>query len=321
MKRRAWLIFNPVAGRGNGETDLSLIEQTLQEKYDLHVLLTGPEQEADALAREALACGAEIVIASGGDGTLSAVAGAVAGSPAALGIIPRGTANSVALALQLPQDLPSACRVILQERTRRIDIARCNGQPMILHAGIGYGARTIGSASRESKNALGVLAYILSGLQQLQDLEQFTVTLETEEQLITCKAVAVTVANLAPPTSVLAQGPAAVQPEDGELDITIIAASGLVEAVTTGYHLLWTALRDQPAQRENVGFLRARKVRIVADPPQELMVDGELVGTTPMEIECLAGALNVLIDTPQDGEQPAEQKLEGLPGLQVELKE
>lgn len=320
MAKKSWLIFNPVAGQGDVDQDLDVIHRLLCPALDLHVYLTTPEKDADSLAHAALEDGAELVIASGGDGTLSAVAQVVAGTGIPLGIIPRGTANALAVALGLPQDLQQACKVILEGYVHCIDTARCNGRVMILLAGIGFEAEAIKQTSRLSKNRLGVLAYVLSGLKQLSGMSNFKVEIETEDQIIHCKAVAVTVANTAPPTSILAQGSAQVCPDDGKLDVTIVAASTLLEAVATGYHLLATAMRELPTERDNIGYLRCRKLRILTDPVQKVVVDGEVVETTPLEIECMPQSLIIL--APQSGQTPEvpEEKLEGLPGLKVQDK-
>ncbi len=320
MKKQAWLIFNPAAGKADSQGELQLIEQELGEAFDLIVRLTSPDEGAEHYARAALEARAEVVIASGGDGTVSAVADVIAGTGVHLGIIPRGTANSVALALGLPQATLEACQVIRDGHVRCIDTARCNGQAMILLAGMGFGAQTIAQASRDSKNKFGILAYVLSGLQQLKEMSNFDVRIETEDKVVSCKAVAVTVANMAPATSVMAQGPATVDPDDGELDITIIAATGMLEAVSTGYHLLWNAIREQPVERDNIGFLRAKTVRVTADPPQAVLIDGEETEFTQMTVECLPGNLHILVQQQAPVEQLPEEKLEGLPELQIEAK-
>ena len=68
------LIFNPVSGRSNGPQDLEKIRECLLEQVDLDVHFTAPEHSATQLTQAALENGAELVIASGGDGTVSQVA-------------------------------------------------------------------------------------------------------------------------------------------------------------------------------------------------------------------------------------------------------
>ncbi|MCU0536079.1 MAG: methylglyoxal synthase [Hydrococcus sp. Prado102] len=115
--RVAHLIFNPVAGQGNAEQDLSLIRQILEPYLNLKIHQTTPEVNPEQLLKTALSTHADLVIASGGDGTVSAVAGALINTGIPLGIIPRGTANAFAVALGIPGSPRNACQIILGDRT------------------------------------------------------------------------------------------------------------------------------------------------------------------------------------------------------------
>ena len=321
--RRAALIFNPVAGRG--EDDLDALRAQLEARFDLMVLATCPDQDADACARVALDDAPDLLIAAGGDGTVSMVAGALVGTPRPLGIIARGTSNSIATGLGIPTDLEGALETLATGEVCAVDTARANGQPMILHASVGFHAATVAGTPRDAKHRWGILAYIKEGLVNLGDLEPFQVEIETEDAFVRCRAVNVTIANVAPPKTVLAQGPATVSPADGALDVTIVAARGLAEVVATGLHLLRTASRAEPATRDNVGYLSARRVRIATDPEQPLLVDGEPAGRGSLVAECLPRSLHVMLPSARDisGHPPSDTnvaKLEGLPDLEVEPK-
>ena len=98
-------------------------------------------------------------------------------------------------------------------------------------AGVGFEAETVKDADREAKDRFGMLAYVLSGLKQLRDFEIFTAEIETEDKVITVDVSAVTIANAAPPSSVLAQGTAGVIFDDGLLDITILAPQSKAGAI------------------------------------------------------------------------------------------
>ncbi|MFM7734344.1 MAG: diacylglycerol kinase family protein [Cyanobium sp.] len=123
--RMAHLIFNPVAGQGDPNADLDPAEQT----RDLITMIQ---------TRHASATGSVMIVASGGDGTVSAVAGAVIGTGIPLAVIPRGTANAFSAALGIPTDVAAACATILAGHTQKVDAARCNDTPMILLAGLGW---------------------------------------------------------------------------------------------------------------------------------------------------------------------------------------
>jgi diacylglycerol kinase (ATP) len=101
----AHLIFNPVSGNGNGQQDLAFIKQILEPHLHLEVHLTSADIDPRELADQAIAQDADLIIASGGDGTISAVAGAVIGTDIPLGVIPRGTANAFSMALGITQQI------------------------------------------------------------------------------------------------------------------------------------------------------------------------------------------------------------------------
>jgi YegS/Rv2252/BmrU family lipid kinase len=319
MRRSACLIFNPVAGHSDPDQDLARIQELLEPLIDLDIRLTTPELDADQIAREAVDRGVEAIIACGGDGTLSAVAGAIVSTNIPLGIISRGTANAFANALDIANTIDAACENILGGLTRVVDAATCNGgMPMVLLAGVGFEAETVELADREMKNRWGMLAYILSGIKQLNNLERFEAEIETEDRIISLTAVAVTVANAAPPTSILAQGPAGIIFDDGLLDITLVAPQNKAGAIAASYHLLQTALSGNPTDRDDIGYLRAKKVTISADPPQKVVVDGEITGMTPVSIECVPGGLTIFV--PRIEEEPLAEKLTGLADIEITLK-
>jgi YegS/Rv2252/BmrU family lipid kinase len=318
MKPQASLIFNPIAGQGDPEQDLALIKSLLSESLDLDIIVTTAECEPGELACAAIDRGAGLIIASGGDGTLSAVAAALMGTSIPLGVISRGTANAFANALDLPTTIPEACAAILTDHTKVVDMARCNGLPMVLLAGIGFEAETVNLADRDAKKRMGVMAYVLAGLSQLRNLEQFEAHIETEDKIITVSAAAITIANAAPATSILAQGAAEVVFDDGLLDLTIIAPKTALGAIATSYDLLSTTLRGEASQRQDVGFLRSKHFKITTTPPQKVVLDGEIIGTTPLDIECIPNGLTIF--APPTAEPQVTEKLEGLPNLTIEVK-
>jgi methylglyoxal synthase len=292
----AHLIFNPVSGSNNSQQDLNFIKQMLEPHLHLEVHLTSPDISPQELAEQAISQAADLIIASGGDGTVSAVAGALIGKTIPLGIIPRGTANAFSMALGITQQINQmrrACEIILAGKTRVVDAARCNDLPLILLAGIGYEAETIEKADRETKNRWGSLAYIMAGWQQLDEQQLFEAEIEIEGEVRTFQAGAITIANAAPPTSVLAQGIGEVIADDGLLDITIATVENKLHGVTTLLSMLGAALIKTSAGLDNIVHLRSPKVKISATPAQKVVLDGEIIGYTPLKIECIPQSLTV----------------------------
>ena len=300
-RRDAYLIFNPVSGQGNPDRDLALIRQTLAPQVNLHTIFTQPDVDPVDQAKEAIATiqasqtddDTGFIIASGGDGTVSAIAGATIQTGIPLGVIPRGTANAFAVAMGIPTDLKQACEAIAGGNTRVVDAATCNGIPMILLAGLGFEAAMVENANRELKNQLGALAYILSGAQQLFSQELFKVAIEIEGQTVEFDTAAVTVANAAPPTSVTAQGFGEVIPDDQLLDVTIFTPQNRLQGMNMMATLFTSALAKSQFERDDVICLRIGRLKVTTDPPQKLVIDGELREANPIEFECVPGGLTI----------------------------
>jgi diacylglycerol kinase (ATP) len=311
-RREAYLIFNPVAGQGNPDQDLALIRQILEPQVNLHIIFTKPEIDPADQAKETVAAIKQLqvsneheqgcIIASGGDGTVSAIAGATIETGIPLGVIPRGTANAFAVALGLPTNMKRACETIAAGNTRMVDAAYCNDIPMVLLAGVGFEAGMVNNANRELKNRLGSLAYILSGAQQFFTQEDFNAKIELDGQVLEVKTGAVTVANAAPSTSVMAQGFGNVIPDDGLLEVTIPVSNNRLQGLNSSLTLLASALvqskvanNDQNDQVEgsNLVCLRTRQVKVTTDPPQPLVIDGEIFEANPIEVTCIPKGLTV----------------------------
>lgn len=105
---------------------------------------------------------------------------------------------------------------------------------------------------------------------------------------------AITIANAAPVTSVLAQGFGQVLFNDGLLDVTIAASETALQRLNAITSLFASALVNAPTRRDDILRLRTSRLKVTADPPQKVVLDGEIIGTTPIEVECIQSALTVL---------------------------
>jgi YegS/Rv2252/BmrU family lipid kinase len=294
----ATLIHHPGGGSAS-EEELERARALLAEHFELDVRIASDECSPAQLAAEALRDGAQLLIASGGDGTVSCVASVLVGhAEGVLGILPRGTANSIAGHLGIPRELEQACAIITGGYSRVIDTARVNDRAMILLATIGVHADAVTEADPESKRKYGALAYVLEGAERMLDDALFDITIDSNGQEATCLANAITVANLAPPTTLLAQGPASIVDDDGLLDVTIVAIRGLADALATSFHLATTAFMQRPSERDNVGFFRTAEIRISTKEPKRVMIDGEDATETPVVIKAVPQSLRVLVAPP-----------------------
>lgn len=254
---------------------------------------TTPDVSADSLARRAALEGAERVVAIGGDGTVAeAAAGLIdAGRAIPLAILPRGTANVLALNLGLPTGLDAGIRTALAGVPTPIDIGRLNGVAFALTVSAGLHAEVVARASRVRKRRLGVAAYGLATLEATFETapSRYRIvhdggTLETEASMVhvmNCGAVLRRSWEFAP----------GISPVDGVFDILVHKARTIAEYLATAAYVI----RGAPTSTELVVHVRSSRVEIEAVPDVRLQRDGEMAGTSPARIEMLPKALPVLL--------------------------
>ena len=177
--------------------------------------------------------------------------------------------------------------------TRIIDAARCNGKPFVLLTGIGFEAEMVDRADRELKNRLGVFAYLFEGVQQFHEQTAFEAVIDINGELTEVQTGTITVANAAPATSVLAQGFGQVIVEMASRYHYHTPKTHLQElnALTS---LFASALVNTPTQREDIIRLRTEKVKIMTEPAQKVVIEGEIIIPEVVEFKCLLKALTIL---------------------------
>lgn len=144
------------AGSGSvleGETDKTLTERFIALGVKANVHLAEGGEEIIELAKKAAAGDCEIIVAGGGDGTISAVAAEIYDSGKTLGVLPLGTLNNFSKDLGIPQDLKEAIRIIVAGHTETIDIAQVNERVFINNSSIGLYPRIV--RNREKQQRLG----------------------------------------------------------------------------------------------------------------------------------------------------------------------
>ncbi len=236
------------------------------------------------LARQAVAAGARLVVAAGGDGTVRSCAQALAGpantgppnmrlaNRVPLAIVPLGTANLAARALGLPRRLDQVLAVAFRGRERRIDLAEADGMPYAAMAGIGLDAAVVGATPRLLKERFGWLGYAAAGAAQLPGRRhEFTVRLDGGPPLTRrARSVAVGNAGLLPGGFALLPG---ARLDDGVLDVGILAPAGPVGWGRVAYRIITGGGHDDGRLER----FQARRVEIqtATDLPRE--VDGEMI--------------------------------------------
>jgi diacylglycerol kinase family enzyme len=233
---------------------------------------------------------ATVAIASGGDGTVSQVAAALLGSNIPLGIIPAGSTNMVAKVSNIPSDAEKAVKLIFgYHRRERIDVGR-SGERLLLHlGGAGLDARIFIDADPKLKKRIRWAAYVPPAVAgAFAGQSNFTVTVDG--QVTRARSSLVLVANSAQLLSSKIHLVDDVSRVDGTFDVLIFTA-------TNPLQLAWAGLVAILGNLEKTGQairLRGQSICIESDPPVPAELDGEVVGTTPLAIDVLPSAIELI---------------------------
>lgn len=293
------LIANPVAGGGKWKTYCDDILAQLNPYFRVDVMETTPDISATVLAEKAVHKNSQIVVACGGDGTITEVAHALIGTDKTLGIIPMGTANALSQVLHgytsKITPINTACEIITDGYSHDIDTARCNDELMLLVAAVGFEQKMIESADREEKNEGGQFAYLRGLWNAMSSNETLSLTVRFDDgERETLNTPSLVIANAAPVTTALAQGSAQPSVVDGKLDITWLTPKPSADEQFLSLAELVFLSPDGKKQSDRLKHCQAAKVEIVFDKTFRYAVDGEIRETEKLQIETRPKSLTVL---------------------------
>ena len=248
---------------------------------------TTPQDPGTLRAREVLAGGADLVVACGGDGTVRAVAEALAWTGVPLAVVPTGTGNLLARNVGIPLDVQAALEVVTTGADRPLDLGRVEGGCFAVMAGMGLDAAMVRDAPPGLKLRLGWPAYVVSGLRHLLDARMELELRVDDDRPVVRRARAVVVGNVGELQGGLRLLPDA-DPADGLLDLAVIAPRSVLDWVRVAGRLLRRGARND-GRLERRQF---RRLEIRTSLPQPYELDGDAAGsTTSLVVEVRPGAL------------------------------
>lgn len=238
--------------------------------------------EARVLLRAAREEDYELVVTAGGDGSVRLAADALAGTEVPLGIVPMGTGNLLAAVLGTPrQSLVAAARLADAEPviidTGMLDMAGSH-ETFAVAAGLGFDARVMRATNRAAKARFGVLAYFATIARLVPSLPAAETEIVVDGRIYQLTTVALLIANCGQIVPGLLGPRAALDPQDGLLDVVAIRGDalplGLAVAAASGLHSL---VRGDTHGHGPSLRLRGKEVEVRTDPPEPAQVDGDLL--------------------------------------------
>ena len=268
----AAVVVNPVK-LDDGEAFSKSVRQTMDDHgWDEPLWLeTTPEDPGRGQAKSAVSAGVGLVLACGGDGTVTACAEGVIGTGVPLAIIPMGTGNLLARNAGLPMDLDEALAAALGGTQQPIDAGRVNGELFVVMAGLGLDARMLSDTSEPLKKRLGWFAYAISLVRHLGDRPMKMTVSADGGRRRRMRANTLIVGNVGSLQGGLPLLPDA-RPDDGMLDAVVLIAGGLTGWLAAAVNIL---LR-RPA-RGGIYRTQFSELQVTLDQEQPWELDGEVM--------------------------------------------
>jgi YegS/Rv2252/BmrU family lipid kinase len=295
MPRRILLVVNPVAGRGRA---LRMAERFLRafraEGGTVEQTRTAANGDGTRHAAEARDGRFDAVVACGGDGTVNEILHGLEGTSVPVGILPTGTANVLARDLGIPFAPEEAARVAARGEPRVLDLgeAREGGgrtRPFLCCAGAGFDGAVVRAVAGARRERLGFRGWVRPLWREIRGHE-FRPLRVTVDGVPAAAATLAVVCNTANYGGLFTLVPGA-DPGDGFLDACLVDA----RRRRSFFRYLWGAWRGTLPEQGDVATARGRTVRVEADRPVPVQVDGDPFGTTPLVATLRPGAARVLV--------------------------
>ncbi|MEK5148290.1 diacylglycerol kinase (ATP) [Psychrobacillus psychrotolerans] len=291
--KRARIIYNPTSGRELFKKNLAEVLETLEiAGYETSCHATTREGDATEAARKAVENGFDIIIASGGDGTLNEVVAGVSEfeKRPKIGLIPMGTTNDFARAVHIPRDIKKAVEIIVKGDSIPVDVGLVNDRYFINIAGGGRITELTYDVPSKLKTMLGQLAYYLKGIEMLPSIKSTRVRIEYDGEVFEDEAMMFLVGltnsvggfeKLAPSSSI----------NDGLFSLLILKKLNIAEFIRVAS----LALRGEHLTDPHVIFKKAKHIKVTSDDMVLLNLDGEYGGVIPATFQNLHRHIEVFV--------------------------
>jgi YegS/Rv2252/BmrU family lipid kinase len=300
--RRALLLYNPVAGRFPVKPFIGSVTKTLARAgWSVDVVATQSGTHATESARRAADENYDAVFASGGDGTIGQAASGLVGSQTALGILPSGTANVLALELGLPVfswtrwwALEQNAQTLVDAPACAVDVGICNERPFLLWAGMGLDAMTIHALEPRFRveKFFSFPEYFSTTVWNASQWGGVRLRLWADEHEVEGNFMLAVANNIRRYMGGLAVLSPEAHMDDGEFDLWLLSGNNLADALLRAYDL-WRGYHLSSDKAQRIPF---RTLRAEADVPFLVQADGEpMPETRQVNISIRPRALKLLM--------------------------
>jgi len=295
---KTYVVINPVSGTLQPDMKRETIRSALQAHHvPFEIYETTGKENVRQLVRDALEQGFELFLATGGDGTVAAVASGLIDTQVPLAVIPTGTWNALARNLDVPLPIDQALQLVFQgHQIRVIDAMQVGENFHMLNTSTGVGARTMRESKREEKRRFGRLADVWTALINLMGFQtyHFDVTIDGKQERF--RALEVMVANSRIIGLKGLQLDPGIRMDDGKLNVCRLYADNLTEFIKLAISIIFGKQRETP----NVLCLEAVQEVEIRCREKNLPVqgDGDLIGRLPIVVKLRPKAIHIVVPAP-----------------------
>jgi len=263
-------VLNPISGDISKDDVKQLMQEYCKTNNLQSEIYATTGQDDEKALQVLLQKGFDLVVAIGGDGTVSLVAKVLNHGPVPLAILPQGSGNGLSKDLKIPQDIPSALNIIQDGKIKAIDSLEINGHPAFHLCDLGFNARIVKLFCEGETRGPG--AYAKIAFQEYMAYQPFTYQIKTDQETFEGPAFMLTIANANAFGSNAAINPEG-EVDDGFFEICMIEPFPGTAALGILYDLYTNSIQKSVYSR----ILKCKEAFIIKAPTDILQIDGEPV--------------------------------------------
>lgn len=299
MERKLLFIYNPHAGKAQIRSNLlDIIDIFTKAGYTVTARPTQKRGDAEEAVINR-SRDYELVVCSGGDGTLDEVVMGLheMGSSIPVGYIPAGSTNDFANSLFFPKTMVEAAEMVTAGDVYQCDVGRFNNKAFAYIAAFGLFTDVAYETDQDLKNILGHVAYVLEGMKRLSEMKSYYLKVETEDQIIEDKFIFGMITNSRSVGGFKHLTGKNVDMDDGLFEVTLISwPKNPLELQE-----ILTSLLTQEDNTNLVYSFKASRLLITSKETVPWTLDGEYGGShTLVEIENCHKALNLFLTSKKE---------------------
>ncbi len=286
-------IVNPVAGNGRAKAILPSIERYFKQAgVEFDIYWTRDRGDAIEAANRAAKEGFEVVVATGGDGTVNEVLNGIVGTQACLAVVQGGKGNDFARAVNMPKDVEKACRCLLRAEIQAIDLGRVMDRYFINSVGVGFDAAVALKVNEGTRLFGGVSDYVYAFLKMLNSYRTVEMELDLGNGPLKASPLLVAVGIGQSYGGGMKIVPDAIL-DDGLFDVCVFEDMKRLQMIYYFPRVFSGKLKDI----KQAGMFRTRELKLSLSKPLPLHMEGEIMFGDRMHFTLQPLGMRVLIGT------------------------